>query len=91
MLPAGGEGLVRQKRNGKYIGVSGERIRCFTHTLITPATVTSDSDHCSWAAQQKIGLFLFFVMSPKVAKARTYTVAVANVFAKITSPILTIH
>ncbi len=55
-------------------------------SAIMPTTATRDSNHCSWAAQQKIGLFLFFVASPKVAKARTYSVAVVNIFAKITSP-----
>jgi hypothetical protein len=34
----------------------------------------------------QIGLFLFLVASPKVAKARTDSVAVTNVFAKITLP-----
>ncbi len=37
------------------------------------------SDNC-WAAQQKIGLF--FVALPEVAKARTYLVAVNDIFAK---------
>ncbi len=60
-------------------------------SAIMPATVTSDSNHYSWAARQKIGLFLFFVTSPKVAKARTYSVTVAVDFAKITSPKKTIH
>ncbi len=30
VLPAGEECLIRQKRNGNSVGVSGERIRCFT-------------------------------------------------------------
>jgi hypothetical protein len=30
MLPAGEECLIRQKRNGNSVGVSGEHIRCFT-------------------------------------------------------------
>jgi hypothetical protein len=30
VLPAGEECLVRQKWNGNLVGVSGERIRCFT-------------------------------------------------------------
>jgi hypothetical protein len=34
----------------------------------------------------QIGLFLFLIVSPTVAKARTYSVAVADVFAKITLP-----
>ncbi len=34
-----------------------------------------------WAAQHKIGLFLFFVVLPKVAKARTNPVAVTDIFA----------
>jgi hypothetical protein len=34
----------------------------------------------------QIGLFLFLVMPPKVAKARKYSVAVANIFAKTTLP-----
>ncbi len=37
-------------------------------SAIMPATATSDS---SWVMPQKIGLFLFFVASPKVAKAST--------------------
>jgi hypothetical protein len=31
-------------------------------------------------------LFLFLVMPPKVAKARTYSVAAADVFAQISLP-----
>jgi hypothetical protein len=34
----------------------------------------------------QVGLFLLLVMLPKVAKATTYFVTVAKVFAKITSP-----
>ncbi len=34
----------------------------------------------------QIGLFLFLVMPPKVAKASTYFVTVTEVFAKITLP-----
>jgi hypothetical protein len=59
-----------------------------------PATVTSDKQatltivlclgHLGLHDTNRIVSIL--VMSPKVAKARTYFVAVANVFAKITSP-----
>ncbi len=34
MLPAGGEGWVRWRGNGKYVGVSGKRICFFTPAQI---------------------------------------------------------
>jgi hypothetical protein len=34
VLPAGGEGWVRRRGNGKYIGVSRKRMRYFTPTQI---------------------------------------------------------
>jgi hypothetical protein len=62
--------------------------------MITPATATSGTHHCTFLGHlgcaTQIELFLFLVVSPKVAKARTYSVtllsmsvAVTDVFAKI--------
>jgi hypothetical protein len=60
----------------------------------TPATVTSDKQVtltivlalATLGCTTQIGLFLFLVVTPKVAKARTYSVAVADVFTKNASP-----
>jgi heme/copper-type cytochrome/quinol oxidase subunit 4 len=62
---------------------------------IMPTTATSDKQAtltivlalATLGCTTQIGLFLFLVASPKVDKARTYSVAVANVFTKITLPI----
>ncbi len=33
MLPAGGGGGGKAETERKYVGISGKRIRCFTHAL----------------------------------------------------------
>ncbi len=61
---------------------------------ITQATATSDKQVtlvialalATLGCETQIGMLLFLVASPKVAKARTYSVAVADVFTKITLP-----
>jgi hypothetical protein len=57
---------------------------------IMPATATSNTHHCYCLGHPEQhgtdGIVSFFVASHKVAKARTYSVAVADVFTKITSP-----
>ncbi len=58
MLPAGreggsgGEGWDRQKWNGKYVGISGKRIRYFTHAR---DKTVDDKDDSSFT---KIGIVL---------------------------------
>ncbi len=57
---------------------------------ITLATATSDTHHCSclghlgWRDTDRV--VSISCRAAKVAKARAYSVAVANVFGKITSP-----
>jgi hypothetical protein len=57
---------------------------------IMPATTTCNTHHCACLGHlgqhDMDGIVPFFVASHKVAKARTYSVAVADVFTKITSP-----
>jgi hypothetical protein len=58
--------------------------------MIMSATATSDKQAtltivlalATFGCVTQIGLFLFLVASPKVAKARTYSVTVADVFTK---------
>jgi hypothetical protein len=44
VLPAGEECLIRRKRNGNSVGVSGERIRCFTPSRLS----LTDSELYPW-------------------------------------------
>jgi hypothetical protein len=57
-----------------------------TSTSEKQATLTIVLVLATLGCAKHIGLFIFLVASPKVAKARTYSILVADVFAKITSP-----
>ncbi len=54
VLPAGKEGLIRQKRNGNSVGISGERIRCFTPFLYFYCFCVHLSDIVFWTGRQGI-------------------------------------
>jgi hypothetical protein len=66
---------------------------------ITAVTATSDKQAthtivlalATMGCTTQIGLFVILVVTPLLAKARTYSVAVADIFAMNTSPMKMIH